>query len=184
MTTFNTKLNLANFSRSLGNGITMGKEFAAGLHHAIATKNTNHIADLYSRAKAKNGGDSAAQRTIKATVMAIYSGTDGKVADFVDPKDVTKGIVIKTKGCTINKDYLAALDELVKNKATMRGDDWKNTFSTKTETLSDPVKLAKALAKKLDDEKIEGGRDAMLAALVAELGGLALVQEGNIKIAA
>tara|TARA_R110002073_G_scaffold311886_1_gene483127 strand:+ start:51 stop:605 length:555 start_codon:yes stop_codon:yes gene_type:complete len=184
MTTFNTKLNLANFSRSLGNGITMGKEFAAGLHHAITTKNTNHLADLYSRAKAKNGGDSAAQRTIKATVIAIYSGTDEKIAKFEDPTDPAKGIVIKTKGCTINKDYLAALDELVKNKATMRGDDWKNTFSTKTETLSDPVKLAKALAKKLDDEKIEGGRDAMLAALVAELGGLALVQEGNIKIAA
>ena len=184
MTTFNTKLNLANFSRSLGNGITMGKEFSAGLHHAIATKNTNHLADLYSRAKAKNGGDSAAQRVIKATVIAIYSGTDDKVAKFEDPTDLTKGIVIKTKGCTINKDYLAALDTLVKDKATMRGDIWRDTFSTKTETKQDPVKIAKGLAKKAEDDKIEGGREALLIALVAELGGLAIVEEGNIKIAA
>lgn len=184
MSTFNTKTNLNNFSRALGNGITMGKEFAAGLHHAIATKNTNHIADLYSRAKAKNGGDSAAQRVIKSTVIAIYSGTDEKIAKFEDPTDLTKGITIKTKGCTINKEMLAALDTLVKNRATMRGDDWKNTFSTKTETKQDPVKIAKGLAKKAEDDKIEGGRAALLVALVAELGGLEIVEEGNIKAAA
>lgn len=182
--TFNAKTNLNNFSRALGNGITMGKEFAAGLHHAIQTKNTNHIADLYSRAKAKNGGDSAAQRVIKSTVIAVYSGTEGKIAKFEDPTDLTKGIVIKTKGCTINKDYLAALDELVKNKATMRGDIWRDAFSTKTETKADPVKIAKGLAKKAEDDKIEGGRAALLIALVAELGGLAIVEEGNIKAAA
>ena len=50
MTTFNAKTNLANFSRSLGNGITMGKEFAAGLHHAIATK-TQTILRIYTAAQ-------------------------------------------------------------------------------------------------------------------------------------
>lgn len=184
MSTFNTKLNLAKFSRALGNGQAMGVEFAAGLHHAIRTKNTNHLADLYSRAKAKNGGDSAAQRVIKATVIAIYSGTEDKVAKFEDPTDPTKGIVIKTKGCTINKKMLAALDNLVKDKATMRGDIWRDTFSSKTETKADPVKIAKGLAKKAEDDKIEGGRAALLIALVAELGGLEIVEEGNIKAAA
>ena len=64
MTTFNAKTNLSNFGRSLGNGATMGALFCDGVLHAIETQNTNHIAAMFSKAKAKE--DMQAMRVIKA----------------------------------------------------------------------------------------------------------------------
>jgi len=127
--TFNTKLNLANFSRSLGNGATMGREFSLGLQHAISTGNTNHIAALYSAAKAKNGGDNQAMRSIKMTIDAIYSGNDTKPL-LSDPKELDKPVSIKIKGCLVNQDMVAAMKKLVSDKSSMRGKTWADTFKS------------------------------------------------------
>jgi len=125
--TFNTKLNLANFSRSLGNGATMGREFSLGLQHAISTGNTNHIAAMFSKAKAKE--DAQAMRVIKTTVIALYSGNDVD-AKIIDPTDISKPIVIKTKGTAVNEDMVRAMKILVAGGKSMRGKIWGDTFKS------------------------------------------------------
>jgi len=174
--TFNTKLNLANFSRSLGNGATMGREFSLGLQHAISTGNTNHIAALYSTAKAKNGGDNQAMRSIKMTIEAIYSGNDTKPL-LSDPKELDKPVSIKIKGCVVNQDMVAAMKKLVSDKSSMRGKTWSDTF--KVEKDADPIDYEKIIAALLKKEGFE--MDDFAAALAPKVDCLSFVATGNIE---
>ena len=125
--TFNAKTNLETFGRSLGNGATMGALFCEGVMHAIETKNTNHIAAMFSKAKAKE--DAQAMRVIKTTVIALYSGNDVD-AKIMDPTDISKPIVIKTKGTAINQDMVKAMKILVADEKSMRGKIWGDTFKS------------------------------------------------------
>ena len=125
--TFNAKTNLETFGRSLGNGATMGALFSEGVLHAIETKNTNHIAAMFSKAKAKE--DAQAMRVIKTTVIALYSGNDVD-AKIIDPTDISKPITIKTKGTEINQDMVKAMKILVADDKSMRGKIWGDTFKS------------------------------------------------------
>jgi len=127
MTAFNAKTNLNLFGRSLGNGATMGALFCDGVLHAMENKNTNHIAMMYSKAKAQDDG--AAMRTIKSTVLALYSGND-VAAKIIDPTDLNAPIVIKTKGCAVNQDMVKAMKILVADERSMRAKIWGDTFKS------------------------------------------------------
>ena len=173
MTTFNSKTNLADFGRSLGNGATMGALFSEGVLHAMENKNTNHIAMMYSKAKAKDDG--AAMRAIKSTVLALYSGND-IVAQIKDPTDLSAPVVIKTKGCAINDDMVKAMKLLVVGDKSMRGKIWADTFK------SDAAKPQKSVAE------CQVALDKFLQKLVAENGvkitGSVTVTAQTLQIAA
>ena len=145
MTTFNAKTNLANFGRSLGNGATMGALFCEGVLHAMENKNTNHIAAMFSKAKAQDDG--AAMRTIKATVLALYSGND-VAAKIKDPTDANAPIVIKTKGCAVNQDMVKAMKILVADEKSMRGTIWGDTFKSDADKPQKTVAECQAAADK------------------------------------
>ena len=168
MTTFNAKTNLSNFGRSLGNGATMGALFCDGVLHAIDTQNTNHIAAMFSKAKAKE--DMQAMRVIKSTVIALYSGNDVE-AKIIDPTDISKPIVIKTKGTAVNDDMVRAMKILVADDKSMRGKIWGDTFK--------PAKVIAALVKK------EGFvMDDFIQTLATKTPTIAFVPAGNIAEAA
>ena len=157
MTTFNAKINLNLFGRSLGNGATMGALFCDGVLHAMENKNTNHIAAMYSKAKAQDDG--AAMRAIKATVLALYSGND-IVAQIKDPTDANAPIVIKTKGCAVNDKMVKAMKLLVVGGKSMRAKVWGDTFKsdddkTKKSVAECQVALDKFLQKLAADNGVE-----------------------------
>ena len=177
MTTFNAKDNLANFGRSLGNGATMGALFCDGVLHAIETKNTNHIAAMFSKAKAKE--DMQAMRVIKSTVIALYSGNE-VAAKIIDPADENKPIVIKTKGTAVNQDMVRAMKILVADDKSMRGKIWGDTFKpAKDDTAIDYEKIIAALVKK------EGFvMDDFIQTLATKTPTIAFVPASNIAEAA
>ena len=177
MTTFNAKTNLNLFGRSLGNGATMGALFCEGVLHAIETQNTNHIAALFSKAKAKE--DTQAMRIIKTTVLAVYSGND-TAAKIIDPADENKPIVIKTKGTAVNEDMVRAMKILVADEKSMRGKIWADTFKPHKDTAAiDYEKIIAALVKK------EGFvMDDFVATLATKTPTIAFVPAGNIAEAA
>ena len=173
MTAFNAKTNLNLFGRSLGNGATMGALFCDGVLHAMENKNTNHIAAMYSKAKAQDDG--AAMRTIKATVVALYSGND-VAAKIIDPTDANAPIVIKTKGCAVNDDMVKAMKLLVVGEKSMRGKIWGDTFK------SDADKPQKTVAE------CQVALDKFMQKLVAdngvEISGSVVVVAPTLQIAA
>jgi len=173
MTTFNAKDNLANFGRSLGNGATMGALFCEGVLHAMENKNTNHIAMMYSKAKAKE--DMQAMRAIKTTVIALYSGNDVE-AKIIDPTNISKPIVIKTKGAVINDDMVKAMKLLVADDKSMRGKIWGDTFK------ADADKPQKTVAE------CQAALDKFLQKLAADNGveitGSVVVVAPTLQIAA
>ena len=145
MTTFNAKTNLNLFGRSLGNGATMGALFCEGVLHAIENKNTNHIAAMFSKAKAKE--DMQAMRAIKSTVVSLYSGND-VAAKIIDPDEANKPIVIKTKGCAVNQDMVKAMKLLVVGDKSMRGTIWADTFKSAADKPQKTVAECQAAADK------------------------------------
>ena len=173
MTTFNAKDNLANFGRSLGNGATMGALFCEGVLHAIENKNTNHIAAMFSKAKAKE--DMQAMRVIKTTVIALYSGNDVE-AKIIDPTATNKPIVIKTKGTAVNEDMVRAMKILVADDKSMRGKIWGDTFK------ADADKPQKTVAE------CQAALDKFMQKLVAdngvEISGSVVVVAPTLQIAA
>lgn len=173
MTTFNAKDNLANFGRSLGNGATMGALFCEGVLHAIENKNTNHIAAMFSKAKAKE--DMQAMRVIKTTVIALYSGNDVE-AKIIDPTNISKPIVIKTKGTAVNDDMVRAMKILVADDKSMRGKIWGDTFK------ADADKPQKTVAE------CQAALDKFMQKLVAdngvEISGSVVVVAPTLQIAA
>ena len=173
MTTFNAKTNLNLFGRSLGNGAAMGALFCDGVLHAIDTQNTNHIAAMFSKAKAKE--DMQAMRTIKATVIALYSGND-VAAKIIDPTDISKPIVIKTKGTAVNQDMVKAMKILVADDKSMRGKIWGDTFK------ADADKPQKTVAE------CQAALDKFMQKLVAdngvEISGSVVVVAPTLQIAA
>ena len=173
MTTFNAKDNLANFGRSLGNGATMGALFCEGVLHAIENKNTNHIAAMFSKAKAKE--DMQAMRVIKTTVIALYSGNDVE-AKIIDPTNISKPIVIKTKGTAVNDDMVRAMKILVADDKSMRGKIRGDTFK------ADADKPQKTVAE------CQAALDKFMQKLVAdngvEISGSVVVVAPTLQIAA
>jgi len=173
MTDFNAQTNLNLFGRSLGNGATMGALFCEGVLHAMKNKNTNHIAAMFSKAKAQDDG--AAMRTIKATVLALYSGNDVE-AKIKDPIDVNAPIVIKTKGCAVNEDMVKAMKILVADDKSMRGKIWGDTFK------ADADKPQKTVAE------CQAALDKFMQKLVAdngvEISGSVVVVAPTLQIAA
>jgi len=173
MTAFNAKTNLNLFGRSLGNGATMGALFCDGVLHAMENKNTNHIAMMYSKAKAQDDG--AAMRTIKSTVLALYSGNDVE-AKIKDPTDVNAPIAIKTKGCAVNDKMVKAMKLLVADEKSMRGTIWADTFK------SDAAKPQKTVAE------CQVALDKFMQKLVAdngvEISGSVVVVAPTLQIAA
>lgn len=124
MTDFNMDQTVNAFATAMGNGAAMGKLFKDCVDYVVSARDTTVILRLIQRAEKR--GDKAAASLVRFTF--------GKI--FVGAKVETKAgniVKIKIKEADLSNSAMAALNELVADKVSMRGTKWKAAFTTETE---------------------------------------------------
>ena len=114
---------VTSFSRSIGNGATMGKVFRDAVDHVIASRDTTVILRLIQLADRK--GDRGASLLVRSTFGKIYQG-----AKFATKAGKIVGI--KIKDAELSNSAVNALHGLTDDKVAMRGQKWKAAFQTET----------------------------------------------------
>ena len=112
---------VTSFSRSIGNGATMGKVFRDAVDHVIASRDTTVILRLIQLADRK--GDRSASLLVRSTFGKIYQG-----AKFSTKAGNVVGI--KIKDAELSNSAVNAMHDLTDNKVSMRGQKWKAAFQT------------------------------------------------------
>jgi len=114
---------VTSFSRSIGNGATMGKVFRDAVDHVISTRDSTIVLRLIQLAERK--GDRSASLLVRSTFGKIFVG-----AKFTSKAGNVVGI--KIKDAELSNSAVNALHELTDNKLSMRGPKWKAAFKTET----------------------------------------------------
>lgn len=124
MTDFNIDQTVNSFATAMGNGATMGKLFKDALDYVVSTRDTTVILRMIQRAEKR--GDKAAASLVRFTFGKVFTGAkiNTKAGNIVG---------IKIAGSDISNSAMAALNDLVADKVSMRGTKWKAAFATETE---------------------------------------------------
>ena len=112
---------VTSFSRSIGNGATMGKVFRDAVDHVISTRDSTIVLRLIQLAERK--GDRSASLLVRSTFGKIFVG-----AKFTSKAGNVVGI--KIKDAELSNSAVNALHDLTDNKVSMRGQKWKAAFQT------------------------------------------------------
>ena len=175
MSKFNSKKNVENFGRALGNGADAAIYFAQAVNHTVSCGDSTQIALLFSKAKSKN--DNLAMRTIELTVQTLWIG-----ANVENPKDPNEAIKVKISGCELNQDALDEMHRLIECGCSFRGTPWKKYFAPAKDPNKN-VDAAKEFSKLM--KKVEEGlitREDLAVEIVKNFPELAFVS--NMKKAA
>ena len=147
---------VTSFSRSIGNGATMGKVFRDAVDHVISTRDSTIVLRLIQLAERK--GDRSASLLVRSTFGKIYQG-----AKFSTKAGNVVGI--KIKDAELSNSAVNALHDLTDNKVSMRGQKWKAAFQTDKDSAKPEFDVAAwaVRAHNAHPEHLE----AMIAALQA-----------------
>lgn len=174
---------VAQFTRSLGNGVLAASHLATITQASVTSCNTNYL--LKAAQSADKKGDKAALAVIGFVVRTIWSGDvehkkDGKTVKQSVQGKCTKNsktgeIKIKTAGVPVDQEALKRLGEAVKKGYSIRAATFRKHVQGETEKtvplmVRDKKKWAENIVKAIPGDK-DTAKKKELSSMIAALQG-------------